>query len=179
MPELPEVETVRLGLAPVMEGAVIDKVDAPPARPPLAVSAALRAAAHRPADRRARPAGEIPPRRPRRRQRPGHASRHVGIVPDRGGGRARDRRALLPSAEHAPRPRPCRLRPVLGRARRLQRSPPLRHDGPRAARTGSKSRAFQGDGDRAARQRAERRDDRGAVQGPRRRRSRRCSSTRG
>jgi formamidopyrimidine-DNA glycosylase len=27
MPELPEVETVRLGLAPVMEGAVIDKVD--------------------------------------------------------------------------------------------------------------------------------------------------------
>ena len=27
MPELPEVETVRLGLAPVMEGAVIDRVD--------------------------------------------------------------------------------------------------------------------------------------------------------
>jgi len=27
MPELPEVETVRLGLAPVMQGAVIDKVD--------------------------------------------------------------------------------------------------------------------------------------------------------
>ncbi len=27
MPELPEVETVRLGLAPVMEGATIDKVD--------------------------------------------------------------------------------------------------------------------------------------------------------
>jgi formamidopyrimidine-DNA glycosylase len=27
MPELPEVETVRLGLAPVMEGAVIEKVD--------------------------------------------------------------------------------------------------------------------------------------------------------
>jgi len=27
MPELPEVETVRLGLAPVMEGAVIDKVE--------------------------------------------------------------------------------------------------------------------------------------------------------
>ena len=26
MPELPEVETVRLGLAPVMEGAVIEKV---------------------------------------------------------------------------------------------------------------------------------------------------------
>ena len=27
MPELPEVETVRRGLAPVMEGAVIDKVE--------------------------------------------------------------------------------------------------------------------------------------------------------
>ncbi len=27
MPELPEVETVRLGLAPIMEGAVIEKVD--------------------------------------------------------------------------------------------------------------------------------------------------------
>jgi formamidopyrimidine-DNA glycosylase len=27
MPELPEVETVRLGLAPVMEGAVIDRVE--------------------------------------------------------------------------------------------------------------------------------------------------------
>ena len=42
MPELPEVETVRLGLAPVMEGAVIDKVEL--RRPDLRVPfpAALR-----------------------------------------------------------------------------------------------------------------------------------------
>ena len=44
MPELPEVETVRLGLAPVMEGATIDKVDRQPPRSPRAVSATLRRA---------------------------------------------------------------------------------------------------------------------------------------
>ena len=47
MPELPEVETVRRGLAPVMEGAVIDKVEQrrPDLRKPF--PAALRPADHR------------------------------------------------------------------------------------------------------------------------------------
>ena len=39
MPELPEVETVRRGLAPVMEGAAIEAVELQPAGSALPASA--------------------------------------------------------------------------------------------------------------------------------------------
>ena len=65
MPELPEVETVRLGLQPVMEGAVIDRVEQ--RRPDFrdAFAAGLRQASDRAPDRRSLPPREISPRRPR------------------------------------------------------------------------------------------------------------------
>ena len=54
MPELPEVETVRRGLQPVMEGARIAGVETSPQGSALSVSAVLRRAA-----RRARPSPDL------------------------------------------------------------------------------------------------------------------------
>ena len=48
MPELPEVETVRRGLAPVMEGARFVEVVAQPRRPALAAAEGFRQAAQGP-----------------------------------------------------------------------------------------------------------------------------------
>ena len=68
MPELPEVETVRRGLAPVMEGARIDRVEQRRGDLRFPFPADFAERLDGPADHRARPAGEISARRSRRRQ---------------------------------------------------------------------------------------------------------------
>ena len=83
MPELPEVETVRRGLAPVMEGARFDKVRGASRRPALAAAEGFRQAhrghhCHRPG-----PPRQISAGRPVVRRRAADASRHVGLVPRR------------------------------------------------------------------------------------------------
>ena len=97
MPELPEVETVRRGLAPAMVGARIDRVEQ--RRPDLRfpVSGALRRAPAR-AGRIvvARPRAKYLARRSRRRRRAGHASRHVRPLPVARTGRAASRARRLP-----------------------------------------------------------------------------------
>ena len=135
MPELPEVETVRRGLAPVMEGARFNKVEARrgdlrwPCRKDFARAAA------RPRRRAARAARQISARRSRRRRRAGHASRHVRLVPrDRGG-----RRSRRPGSYHHARSKLRAHDHVVfhmssGARCHLQRSAPLRHHGARAAR---------------------------------------------
>ncbi len=83
MPELPEVETVRRGLAPVLEGAVIERVEQrrPDLRFPLPKRFAARLEGRRVDG--APPPRQVSARRARRRQRAPHASRHVRLVPHR------------------------------------------------------------------------------------------------
>ena len=145
---------------------MIEKVDAAPARPPRRLSAAFRAAADRAADRSAlgRRAkylladlddGDV-------------LVMHLGmsgsfrIEADGRGSRSpattTTRAATLRAHDHVV------FHLSSGARGHLQRSAPLRPDGPRAARRARGLEAFQGDGHRAARQRAR------AAQ-----RSRRCS----
>ena len=83
MPELPEVETVRRGLAPAMVGARIERSNEA-RRHPLSVPAQLSRAARRAADRSADAAGEISARPARQRRDADRPSRHVRLVPHRG-----------------------------------------------------------------------------------------------
>ena len=160
MPELPEVETVRRGLAPVMEGAVIDEVEQRRADLRVAVPAALRPAADRAHGRRASAGAPntssptsttatcsscISACRARSASRPtaATADRRRATITPRSKLRAHDHVVFHMSS---------------GRARRLQRSAPLRPDGPRAARaTSTTSKHFTRHRHRAARQRARRR----------------------
>ena len=93
MPELPEVETVRRGLQPVLEGARIvasrrgGRICAFPFPERFAETL------DRPARHRARPARQIPDRASRRRRRADLPSRHVRLVPDRRRRRRRRRPA--------------------------------------------------------------------------------------
>ena len=117
MPELPEVETVRRGLEPAMDGARFAKVEVRRGdlRWPL------------PKDFAKRLVGKTVTGMGRRakylltdlvvRRRPGHASRHVGLVPCFSG-RVRWRARPLSSRAHqARRPRPCGVSHVVGRDR--------------------------------------------------------------
>ncbi len=83
MPELPEVETVRRGLAPAMEGARLLKVEVRDRRLrwPLAKDFEKRLTGQD--GRRARPAGEISAGGSVVGRRADDASRHVGLVPRR------------------------------------------------------------------------------------------------
>ena len=94
MPELPEVETVRRGLAPVMEGARFVEVVAHRGdlRWPLPKDFAERLKGQ--TVERARPPRQISAGRSVVRRRAGDASRHVGLVPRRAR-RRRDRRPAL------------------------------------------------------------------------------------
>ena len=100
MPELPEVETVRRGLEPAMVGARIERVEQrrPDLRFPFPERFVARLTGQEVVG--ARPAGEIPPRRPLVRRGAGHASRHERALP-RHAGRA-----------HARRPASSTLRPA-------------------------------------------------------------------
>ena len=99
VPELPEVETVRRGLQPVMEGARIVKLEArrPDLRRPLPADFAKRVEG---APSPALGGGPSISRRPLHRRRAADASRHVRLVPGRPT-TARDRRA--PSITRAQR----------------------------------------------------------------------------
>ena len=87
MPELPEVETVRRGLAPAMEGARFDDVVAHRGdlRWPLPKDFATRLEG--PDGHGPRPARQISAGRSVVRRRAADASRHVGLVPRRSGER--------------------------------------------------------------------------------------------
>ena len=156
MPELPEVETVRRGLAPVMEGARFKQVEARRGdlRWPLPKDFVKRIEGH--SVQRARPARQISARGSVVRRGAADASRHVGLVP-RAQRRRCDARRLLSRARKARRARPHRVPHVERRHHHLQRSAPLRlHETGRAgkARRGAAAaRARAG----AARQRLRRR----------------------
>ena len=81
MPELPEVETVRRGLQPAMEGARFDKVEARRGdlRWPLPTDFVNRLKGKTCLGPRT--PGQISARRPVVRRRADHASRHVRLVP--------------------------------------------------------------------------------------------------
>ena len=79
MPEFPEVETVRRGLAPAMEGARFAKVEVRRGRSALAAAADLPSASW-PDRHRPWPAGKISAGRSVVRRRAGDASRHVRLV---------------------------------------------------------------------------------------------------
>ena len=128
LPELPEVETVRRGLEPVLAGRAIVARRGPPPRPALAVPAAPGRAADRRAGHGAPPALEVPARRPRRRRDADPAPRHVRPAARLG----RAARQLPPPAPGAGEARPRRPRRRGRRAGHLQRRPPLRRDGPLA-----------------------------------------------
>ena len=81
MPELPEVETVRRGLAPVMEGARFVDGRGAARRPALAAAEGFRRAAQGQDRDRPRPARKISARGPLLRRCAADASWHVGLVP--------------------------------------------------------------------------------------------------
>ena len=89
MPELPEVETVRRGLAPVMEGERFAEVEVRRGdlRWPLPKGFAQKLKGK--TVRGTGPAREISARRSVVGRRAADASRHVGLVPRRQGQRAR------------------------------------------------------------------------------------------
>ena len=132
MPELPEVETVRRGLAPAMEGARFAKVEARRGDLRWPLPKDFTAAA-RQDGRGARPAREISARRSLVRRRAADASRHVGLVP-RVERRHEPRPATIITSVEKHRARPCGVSHVERRDRHLQRSAPLRFDEARAAR---------------------------------------------
>ena len=151
MPELPEVETVRAGLEPVLRGRRFVQRGAAPQGPALSAARALRRAPDGPQGRAPRPPRQIHPRPSRRRRGAGRASRHDRAVqraaapspPIVGGGRQRTPQGALPASrgegiqlgdytyEHGARrqARPPRVHDVGRRGRHLQRRAPLRlHD---------------------------------------------------
>src|SRR6266550_2387414 len=108
MPELPEVETVRRGLAPVMEGARFVEVEA--RRPALAVAEGFFRATARADGRRAWAAGEISTGGPCLWRGAADASRHVRLVPRAGRrGRRAHTRPLSSRAVKTRGPRPRRV----------------------------------------------------------------------
>ena len=107
MPELPEVETVRRGLEPAMLGARIEKVELRRADIRFPFPASIRAAADGAADCRSRAPRQIPSLQARQRRDADRASRHVGLVPDRGR-EDRDARRVPPRALEGPQARPRR-----------------------------------------------------------------------
>ncbi len=181
MPELPEVETVRRGLQPVMEGATIVRVEQrrPNLRFPFPKGFARTADG--PAHRVGRPAREISHRPPRPGSGADLPSRHVGLVPHRGG-RWRGFAGALPSRAlqgAGARPRGLPPREWAGRrAHRVQRSAPLRlHAFCRGRAPFGASDAGRA-GHRANRQRARRRGaDRHAARHGRHRSRRPCSTS--
>ena len=158
MPELPEVETVRRGLAPVMEGARFVEVVAHRGdlRWPLPKDFVKRLEG--PDGERARPPRQISARRPVVGRRAGDASRHVGLVPDRARAARDDARLLLSRPLEGHRARPRRVPHVVGRDDPLQRSAPLRLDEDRLAAKARRGAAAARARPRAARQRIRRRD---------------------
>ena len=165
MPELPEVETVRLGLAPVMEGAVIDKVTLrrPDLRSPFPPRFARRLTGRRIVSlgRRAKylladlDDGNV-------------LVMHLGmsgsfrIEAEDGhdiAGRYYHPRSTLRAHDHVVFDLSSGARVVFNDPRRFGMMDLVPRNGL------EESRHFKGDGDRAARQRDERRIDRGAVQG--------------
>ena len=107
MPELPEVETVRLGLAPVLVGNSFASVEQRRARLALSAAEAFRGALARAHGRRARPARQISARPARRRRGAGHASRHDRPLQHRSSEwdiartrRVRDEQKPTPKHEH-------------------------------------------------------------------------------
>ena len=176
LPELPEVETVRRGLEPVLAGPRHRARRGPPARPALAVPAAARRAADR------------PPGRPALRRRSKYLLAdldggetlilHLGmsgrlLVSGRAGRRLP---SPAPGAGEA-RPRGARRRGR--RAGHLQRRPPLRRPRPLADARARGAPAPRRARPRAARQRLRRRLPRRAPDRPPDARSRRCSATSG
>ena len=172
MPELPEVETVRRGLQPVLEGARIVAVET--RRPDLRFPFPERFAEtpDRAARHRARPARQIPDRASRGRPRPHLPSRHVRLVPDRRGGGVQRRPALfhherskLAAHDHVVFTVEAARRPA--GPHHLQRPAAVRlHAACRRARARPASDACRAR-HRADRQRAERRLDRRPVPRPR------------
>ena len=165
MPELPEVETVRRGLEPAMEGARFAKVEVHRGdlRWPLPTDFAkrLEGSTVTGLGRRAKYLlADLVVRR-----RAGDASRHVGLVPCVRQGAPEHAGRLLSRALQARRPRPRGVSHVVRRHRHLQRSAPLRLDEARHAaktrRRAAVARARPG----AARQRLRRRDAGARLQG--------------
>ena len=103
MPELPEVETVRRGLAPLLEGALLCRGGASPPRPAISVPRALCRPAQGTPGRSPRTPGEISGRAHGQRPRPHHAPGH-------------DRTLFLRPAERRPEARPRRIHHVDRRA---------------------------------------------------------------
>ena len=160
MPELPEVETVRRGLAPVMEGARFTKVEARRGdlRWPLPKDFVARLEGR--TVERPRPARQISARRSLLRRRAADASRHVGLVPRR---RERTTASDARATYHHDRSKDRAHDHVvfhmsIGRADFLQRSAPIRLDEDRSARQARSGAAVARDRTRAARQRLRRRD---------------------
>ena len=130
MPELPEVETVRRGLEPVLAGRVIAARRGAAAGPALAASRGYGRAADRGAGDGAAAAVEIPAGRSRPRRDADRASGHVGADPRL----RRAGRGVSPRAGDARQARPCRARHRGRRPGHLQRRAAVRGDGPVADR---------------------------------------------
>ena len=115
MPELPEVETVRRGLAPYLEGARIDKRHPQPQGSALSLPARLCQGARRPDHRRRRPPRQIPAVPSLERQDLARPSGHDRRLPLR---RRQVQGALaLLRAQRRPKARPCGHAPDPSRAR--------------------------------------------------------------
>lgn len=146
MPELPEVETVRRGLDPVMEGAVIAQADVnrPDLRWPFPPEMAARLTGRQVLGLRR--AVKIHPRRPGQRRDAVDPSGHVGAHADLG-------RSAGPVRAHPPCPRETRsCGAAHGQrcARHLQRPAPLWRDGPAGHRHCRTAQAAGRAGARAA-----------------------------
>ena len=110
MPELPEVETVRRGLAPVLVGARIEEVEMRRAdiRFPFPPRFRERLTGKRIED--VAPAGQVPARSAGGRRDADRPSRHVGLVPYRGGRSSASSTTRARGPEARPRRHPPRHR---------------------------------------------------------------------
>ena len=117
MPELPEVESVRRELAPILEGVTRRARPSATKQPAAPVSAGVRSPDHRHDRAAADPPRQVPARGAVLARHVDHASRDVGILPRRAvGSRARVSRSR-------------RLRSVVGPGGRLQRPAAVRRHG--------------------------------------------------
>ena len=168
MPELPEVETVRRGLQPVMEGARFVRVEArrPDLRFPFPKNFANRLEG--PDRQRHRPAREVPAGGYLVRRGAADASRHVGLVPRAARQRRRDAGRLPLRARQAFGARPRGVPHVERRGGDVQRSAPLRLHEADPAHRAQPASDDRGARARAARQRLRRRDAGGGLRRARR-----------
>ena len=144
MPELPEVETVRRGLEPVLAGARLARVEArrPDLRFPLARG--LRPAADRRAHRAAGPPRQVPAGAARPRRDAGDAPGHERPLRDRRRSADAAARRLRPRRSRRSEARPRRLRDRGRRDGHLLRPAPLRLHGPDRHRRAGRHPWFAG-----------------------------------